>query len=215
MFSICKTNDESKFITGMIATSKQLYCKIEDHENSKNHLNATESYAMRIKDKYINSLLFTDLLTKRTEEVKYRRIIFERVVDVIKVIRKRGISFRGEFEAAKHLVDPNVSRGNFLDVLLLVAEYVVPLNNHIQSVISKSKRTQTAGRGQHITLISKTTVNYIITSICRLIKNYINLGLKSAGMFSIQIDTTQDVTVTDICSVIVNMFHQLSIQSPS
>lgn len=95
--SVClafvKTNDESKFITEMIATSKQFYCRIEDHENSKNDLNATESYAMRIKDKDINSLLFTDLLTKRTEEVKYRRTIFERVVDVIKLIGKRGVSF--------------------------------------------------------------------------------------------------------------------------
>lgn len=69
----------------MIASSKQLYCGI-DHENSKNLLTATESYVMRIMDKDIYSLLVTDLLNKRKEEVKYRRTIFERVVDVIKLI---------------------------------------------------------------------------------------------------------------------------------
>jgi len=80
------------------------------------------------------------------EKVKYCWTIFERVVDVVKLIGKRGISFWGEFKAAKHLGNPNVSHWNCLDVLLLVAKYDVLSNNHIQSVISKLKKTQIPGR---------------------------------------------------------------------
>lgn len=166
-----KSDDESKFISGLFDIDpKHLYSRIHEHENSKNHFHSSESYMMQSKEKTIDVLLFKDQLTKRMLEVKDRRLAFERIVDVVKLIGKRGMSFRGEYESAKDLSNPNVSHGNFLDIVLLLAKYDVTLNKHVQSVIEKANMNKTPGRSQQVTLLSKTTINYIVKSISKLIK---------------------------------------------
>lgn len=111
-----KINEESKFISGLTEIDpKHLYSRIDEHENSKNHFNSSESYMMHSKEKTIDVLLFKDQFTIRMKEVKERRQAFERIVDVVKLIGKRGISARGAYESAKDLSNPNVSHGNFLD----------------------------------------------------------------------------------------------------
>lgn len=199
-----KINEESKFISGLTEIDpKHLYSRIDEHENSKNHFNSSESYMMHSKEKTIDVLLFKDQLTIRMKEVKERRQAFERIVDVVKLIGKRGISARGAYESAKDLSNPNVSHGNFLDIVLLLAKYDVILNSHVKSVIDKANKNKTSGRSQQVTLLSKTTINYIVKSISKLIKMNISNEIQEAGFYSIQIDTTQDISVTDICSVII------------
>lgn len=102
--------------------------------------------SLQSKEKTIDVLLFKDQLTKRMHEVKDRRLAFERIVDVVKLIGKRGMSFRGEYESAKDLSNPNVSHGNFLDIVLRLAKYDVTLNKHVQSVIKKANMNKTPGR---------------------------------------------------------------------
>lgn len=204
--SVClafaRSNDESKFISGM-NDFKHLYCRINDHENSRNHYYCVDTYMMHTKEKSIDVLLFKNQLTKRMQEVEHRRMIFQRIVDVIKLIGKRGLSFRGAYESAKDLANPNVSHGNFLDILLLLAKYDAPLDEHIKLVIKKASDNKTPGRSQNVTLLSKTLANYVIKSISILIKKQISEDIKMSGMYSIQIDTSQDVSVSDICSIIV------------
>lgn len=190
------------FVSGMF-DFKHIYSRIDEHEKSKLHLNSTEAFLMYQKNKNIQSLLFKDQLSKRAEEISKRRIVFERIIDVVKLIGRRGLSYRGKFEGINHLSDKTLNHGNFLDILMLLGKYDASLSSHIQTIIQKSEKSTSSGRSQNLTLISKTTVNYIFMAFSKLLKQHIATKVDIAGMFSVQIDTTQDVTVSDICSIII------------
>ena len=73
------------------------------------------------------------------------------------------------------LDDKSVDHGNFLELILLISQFDVPLNNHIHKVIDASKKRhdslerkgkgRSRGRGNLTTMLSKTTVNKIL---CRV-----------------------------------------------
>ena len=54
-----------------------------------------------------------------------------------------------------------------------------------------------------MTLMSKTTVNSVIEAIQQLIKERLSSEVTQAQMYSVQVDTTQDLTARDQCSVVV------------
>ena len=54
-----------------------------------------------------------------------------------------------------------------------------------------------------MTLMSKTTVNSVIEAIRQLIKERLSSEVTRAQMYSVQVDTTQDLTARDQCSVVV------------
>ena len=84
------------------------------------------------------------------------------------------------------------------------------LNEHVENVINKSKvigqntiqNTQhegcRRGRSGLIIFFSKTTSNYVITVIGKLIKHCISEEVRASEMFSIQIDIAQDITITNV-----------------
>ena len=70
-----------------------------------------------------------DLLTisqtsLHNKQVMQRRQIFDRVVSIVKMIGKRGTSYRGtgSLEAVSTLCDENVDHGTFLETALLLAK---------------------------------------------------------------------------------------------
>lgn len=79
------------------------------------------------------------------------------------------------------------------------------MNEHLVDCIKKSQALHKSrgGRGALITLLSKTTVNNVINTIHQMMQATMGRQIKNAGMFSVQIDTTQDITTQDQCSVIV------------
>lgn len=202
-----RKTDISAFIDGCF-DEKHMYQRIEEHEKSNLHNNSSESFLMRSKNMDISSHFFEKQTTARKEEVKRKRAILERVIDTIKLIGKRGLSYRATAEAAYTLEDKNLDHGNFLEILLLLSKFDPLLKNHLDTVIKKSKKkhqgaTSSKGRGGFVTLISKTTVNNIICVISTLLKKGIAQEIRDAGMFSIQLDTTQDINVSDQCSIII------------
>ena len=91
-------------------------------------------------------------------------------------------------------------------MILLLSQYDVSLQEHVKDSIEKSKRQHdraATGRGNLITLLSKNTVNKVIDAITLLIQDAIATEVKEAGMFSVQIDTTQDLTSKDQCAVVL------------
>ncbi len=60
-----------------------------------------------------------------------------------------------------------------------------------------------SSQGSLITLLSKTTVNSVINTIRNLSQLNISTDIQKSGMFSVQLDTTQDITEQDQCSVIL------------
>lgn len=92
-------------------------------------------------------------------------------------------------------------------MILLLSQYDVCLQEHVKDCIKKSKRQHErkgTGRGSLVTLLSKTTVNKIINVIKVLIQDVIATEVQEAGMFSVQIDTTQDLTSKDQCAVVLH-----------
>lgn len=54
-----------------------------------------------------------------------------------------------------------------------------------------------------MTLLSKDIVGKVVHVLSQVIKNSVANEVRKAGMFSVQIDTTQDITSTDQCAIIV------------
>lgn len=202
-----KTGDVNSFTDGMNSW-KHVHQRIEEHENSKFHEKCVEAHIMSVKERDIYSLLFSQQKKIRDQQVKEKRQVLERVIEILKVIGKRGLSYRSRNEAAYNLKDDAIDHGNFLEILLLLSKFDPLLKKHLDTVIEKSKNRHESnltnkGRGNLITLISKTTLNCIIDAMRKIIKKTISEEIKAAGMFSVQLDTTQDVSVKDQCSIII------------
>ena len=171
---------------------------------------------MHVHKTNIDSLLFVNQLNSRKILIKQRLNALERIIDVIKLIGKRSLSYRGKHnEAAYTLHNDSVDHGNFLDILLLLKKYDVVLNEYLDNIIKKSQVSHNSGnktRGGLLTLISKTTVNQIIECISDLIKKCIASQIVEAGMFSVELDTTQDVAVKDQCAIVIRYVNSNGIQ---
>ncbi|KAL4141853.1 hypothetical protein QTP88_004409 [Uroleucon formosanum] len=182
-------DDQSIFVTGYSGVTKHFYDSIKEHEMSKTHINNLESFLINI---------------------------LERVIETIKMIGKRGLSYCGANEAAYTLDNNSLDHGNLLEILMLISKFDPILNNHVQKCIDKSKKIHknknTKGRDDLVSFFSKTTANVIIEGITKLIKQNISEEINQANFFTIQIDTTQDINVVDQCSIIVryvnNQVHE-------
>lgn len=135
-----------------------------------------------------------------------------RLVDIIKLIGKRGLSYRGakNAEAAYTLDNPALDHGNFLEIVLLLSKYDPLLKEHVDKVVSKSQKakgrqgeTKSGRLGGLLTFLSKTTVDYIIEELGLLMKKQIAKHIKQSEFFTIQIDSTQDINVHDQLSIII------------
>lgn len=87
--------DQSVFCTGL-NDWRHVHQRILEHESSKIHCNSTQAYFAKIKNKDLKSLVWSKQVGLRNVQVKKRRQIIERIVDVVKVIGKRGLSYRGK-----------------------------------------------------------------------------------------------------------------------
>ncbi|XP_046870317.1 uncharacterized protein LOC124489198 isoform X2 [Hypomesus transpacificus] len=201
-----KPNDPSSFIGGM-TDWRHVHQRIEEHERGMAHRQCAEAYVLNCSRASVDHLLEGRQLKGHREQVKKRRQVLERVVEVVRVLGKRGLSYRQEHNEAAYTLDINsLDHGNFLELIILLGKYDVCLKEHLSSVIEKSKQIHasgTQGRGSLITLLSKTTVDAVIDAIKHLIQESISADIKKAGMYSVQLDTTQDVTGREQCSVIL------------
>ena len=137
----------------------------------------------------------------RKKEIENRRQVLFRIIDIIKLIGKRGLSYRGKTNEAIYTLDnPTLDHGNFLEMILLMSKYDPVLKAHLEKAIKSSTKSHDSGSkqgGGHISFLSKTTVNHIIEIISEIIKSSISEEIIKAGMYSVQLDTIQDVSVID------------------
>jgi len=135
----------------------------------------------------------------------------ERIIETIKTIGKRGMSYRGtQSEASQSLSNTNIDHGTFLELILLISKFDPILKSHLDHVTKNAPKNSSnddeckkVGRGSFVSVLSKTTVNNIIQIIKQTMKRKIAEEVKESEMYSIQIDTTQDIKVEDQCSIIM------------
>ncbi|XP_031337426.1 uncharacterized protein LOC116166562 [Photinus pyralis] len=165
--AFCKEKQLPSLASGAdmsLMSVKHLYTRIEEHELSKGHISSTEAYLMHKKEKNVYSLIFSNAAEKHKAQIERNRQILHRIIEAIKVIGKRGLSYRGsDNEAAYSLLDDSIDHGNFLEMILLISKLDVLLRNHIEKVAKESKAIhsqpgRTRGRGNMVTFLSKTTI---------------------------------------------------------
>lgn len=209
--SVCLAFDErslSSFNSTGMCEWRHVYQRISEHEKTSIHEKCCEAYFMFTKNRSVDKLLFNEHIEKHSKKVINNRQIIDRIINILKLIGNRGLSYRGHLnEAAYSLDNEDIDHGNFLEIFMLLAKYDIILKEHLDKIIKQSKRIHESGAKQRIgnftTFISKTTVNKIISIITNIMKKIITLEIKEARMFSIEIDTTQDITVRDQCSVVI------------
>lgn len=107
----------------------------------------------------------------------------------------------------------NLDHGNFLEIIMLIGKYDIILKTHLDKIIKQSKEYKSRGvkqrAGNFLTYLSKTTVNNIIFAISAKIKEIISKEIVQAVMYAVELDTTQDISVTDQCSVVIRYVCEL------
>lgn len=195
---------------------KHVHQRLQEHETSKTHIEAVDAFMLMKTKKSLPDLLFEKQMSKRKQEVKERRHVVEAVIDVLKLIGKQGLSFRGKVESAHTLDDESVNHGNFLEIILMLKKYDAILEKHLSNVITKSKIHQSKkpnknqeqkkiskGRGGQVTFLSNNTIGNIFKFIKEEIKRKICEEVKLAGKYSILMDTTIDVSGLDQCAYVL------------
>ena len=111
---------------------KNLNSRILTHENSSEHLKAVNAYFTRDKSMDIVSTLFRSHKSYHNTMVENYRKVLEREIDVLKLIGKRGLSYRGKHnEESSSFGVENLDRGNFLEILFLLSKCDAILNIYI------------------------------------------------------------------------------------
>lgn len=155
----------------------------------------------------IGNLLFVNQKRLKREEVKKCRQVLDRIINIIKVLGKCGLSIRGKSNEAAYLLNnESLDHGSFLELIILLSKYDVVLNEHLNKIIKKSEKNhnrKSKGRGNLVTFLSHYSVDNIITIISNMIKSTITTKVKEANMFSVLLDTTQDISVMDQCSIVL------------
>ncbi|KAL4132621.1 hypothetical protein QTP88_009743 [Uroleucon formosanum] len=203
------------FVNGYTIKAKHVYKAAEEHENSKTHQQAISATLQCAMSKDIGSLIDRNLTFKRLKEIEQRRLVLKRLIDIIIVIGRQGLQFRGKEESA-HSLNKKGNHGNFLELVLLFADYDSVLRVHLNQCILKSdKNKQNRGRGSLITFMSKSIVNKLIIIIGNSLQNIILNEIKESSIISVMVDSTQDVAVMDQLAIVVryiiegNIFERL------
>ena len=203
------SQSESTFVTGM-KDIRHMFTRVNEHEMSASHRNAVSSYITWVNRGIEHSLDNQKLARKKF--VLEKRDVLCRVIDIVRVIGKTGISYRSHAnEEAYTLNDNSAKHGNFLELVLLLGKYDSTLNTHVQECVRKSiylkekskKKSGRRGRGNFVTFLTKNTVNLILDIFKKFVQSKISSQIEKAGMFSIQLDTTQDVSTKDQCSIVL------------
>lgn len=149
---------------------------------------SVDAHIMKKKYGSIDSLITYGHSSKMKKEVENRRQVLLRIIDIIKLIGKQGLSYRAKNnEAAYTLINPSLDHGNFLEMILLVGKYDPILKAHLVKSIKNSIKSHNNGSkqgGGYVNFLSKTTVNHIIDIISKKIKSFISKEVIEAGIFS-------------------------------
>jgi len=91
-FCIVFAKEINRFVSGSDSSiNSNAYERIKEHEKSVNHYQCTEVFLMHYQAKDI----FSRFTERKRIEVHRKRVILERIIECIKFIGKRGLSYRG------------------------------------------------------------------------------------------------------------------------
>lgn len=191
--SICmafSVDKNTSFCTdGSVVNIKNLYERLNKHEKSFSHSDATSFSLMNKSGANVENLMNTE----RELVVKNNREIVHRVINIILLLSKQNVGFRGKrYESAYDLNNLQNNHGNFLEVVNFLSKYDPIMRVHVDKVSKKSaemkkireaNKSQKHGRGSLITFLSKTTIRHLIVLMGNIIQKAIAADVVAAGLF--------------------------------
>ena len=116
--------NSSKFLTDFNLW-KHIYQRIGEHESSQKHKACVEAHIRFSSNETVVDLLTVSETSLHNKQVIQRRRILDRDVSIVKMVKKRGTSYREtkSSEAVSTLCDEKVDHGTFLKTVLFLAKY--------------------------------------------------------------------------------------------
>ena len=202
-------NQGNAFVVNGFSNWKNQNERIHAHEASSVHKNAKVAAALFHEGLNMESLM--DNQSKEREEerlaaVNNNREVLERILDVIFLLGKQGLAFRGHSENLA--ADAECNNGNFLQILQLLGKYDEKIDSHLQKVKhdqAKSRAQKKKGRGSKVTFMSDKSQNKLIRMIGDQITTVIVEMIKNCIGWSLIVDSTPDVAHKEQLSICVRI----------
>lgn len=198
---------------------KHIYEVVKIHEDSLTHRRSVEAFIQSTNEKSIEFGINNNLMTLKKNQILENIHVINEIFEIIKLLGRQNLPFRGSKNSEslyKWNDEDNLNKGNFLELVQFTAKRDATLYKHLNTAIENSKRRKanlekkslvSCGRGSLVTLLSKNTVNKVILSIVKSIRDKIKLELGEQH-FSLQIDSTQDVGVVDQAAVCIRYIYE-------
>ncbi len=190
--------------TGVVNWRKAVE-KIHEHAATEAHMISMVRWANYRKGPFVEAFKAQAAeceLQNEKERQKNREILF-RLIDITVYLARQGLAFRGHDESST-----SSNRGNFLELVHLLAEYDSVLRMHLECI----QITQSQKKKPQVTLLSNRTQNDLIRSLGTQVRNVILKEIKEAKIFSILLDETTDVSQSEQVSFVVRFFHDMQIK---
>ena len=135
---------------------------------------------------------------------------------------KSGLAIGGKRnEAVCNLFDDSINHGIFLEIIKVIGKFDAILQSHLTTVVEKTtialkkhstqnneSRPKKRGRVSRVTFMSKTTISKVIGIIKDIIQRTVSKEVQEAKIFSVETDTTQDISCQNQCSIILRYAHK-------
>ena len=136
---------------------QHLQTRINEHEDSRSHKQSSENHATHLAHQDTVSILDSSSSYNANKQISRNIEIVDIIIDVVKLIGKQGMSFRGHRGESAYTFDiPEVNHGNFLEILLTFSKRIESLSHHIARITSLSKVARgrgSKGRGSLVTFM--------------------------------------------------------------
>lgn len=162
---------------------------VPKHENGPVHRRAQDAWKELAIRTRLQATIDAETQSQiRTEEHSWREIL-KRILDVILYLAKQNLAFRGHDES-----ESSSNRGNFLELIKLLARYDPVLREHVVRMDSGSKQ---------VSYLSPGIQNEFIGLVGTHVRTTIIEKVKAAKYFSIIFDSTPDTAHIDQTSQVL------------
>lgn len=170
--------------------------KISQHEVSPLHIRSY--YKWKELEIRLGSGATIDKLQQQNidKEIKKWKEILTRILDIIRFLAKQNLAFRGHRESVhQENIDLLENRGNFLEVVDLLAKYDPVLREHVVKIKMGNKYS--------LSYLSPKIQNEFIELLGGAVRKTIMDQIKQAKYFCIIFDSTPDISHKDQTSQII------------
>ncbi|XP_008187885.1 zinc finger MYM-type protein 1-like [Acyrthosiphon pisum] len=165
--------------------------RIKLHETTEKNIMASIKVAYRQAD----FPLIPSLVENDKTHIAHNKEIIRHLIDITLFLSRHCLSFRGHKENKNEDI-----RGNFKDLVALLAKYSPALASHITEVEIKDRKTHN--------FLSWQRQNQLIQAISTKIRSSIQQELLSATYFSVSLDITFDISRKEQLSLVFRYINK-------